>query len=420
MNRFRADPRLLAPLLAGLAMLGPFSIDTLFPAFRRLSQEFAASPQAIQQIISVYLAAYAVMALLHGPLSDAYGRRGVIVWSTALFVFASAGCALAPSLGALLGFRALQGIAAGAGLIVGRAIVRDRYHGAEATRLMATITLIFGMAPALAPIVGGWLLTISGWRSILWALTAFAVLLVALTVGALPETLPRERRIRLSLPRLAHTYRAIGSDARFMWLAFAAVGNFGALWIYIASAPTIVLGWLGLNVRQFAWLFVPTIGGMMVGARLAGRYAGHWTAAQTVARGYWLIGTAAALHVSLAVFLPPRLPWFVLPIALNGVGVSLAFPTLTLLMLDRFPATRGAAASVQTAVSLAANALLAGTLAPLVDRSALGLALSATLLSAFGYGCWRRYLRLTPAPEPSVLTQQAGDAAATPEIPAGR
>jgi DHA1 family bicyclomycin/chloramphenicol resistance-like MFS transporter len=420
MNRFRSDPRLLAPLLAGLAMLGPFSIDTLFPAFARLGEEFAAAPQAIQQTVSVYLAAYAVMALLHGPLSDAYGRRGVIVWSTALFALASAGCALAGDLGTLLAFRAAQGISAGAGLIVGRAIVRDRYHGAEATRLMATITLIFGLAPALAPIVGGWLLTVSGWRSILWALAAFAVLLVVLTVGALPETLPRERRHRLSLPRLAHTYAAIGSDARFVWLAFAAVGNFGALWIYIASAPAIVLGLLGLNVRQFAWLFVPTIGGMMIGARLAGRYAGHWTAAQTVARGYWLMGAAAALHLLLALILPPRLPWFVLPIALNGVGVSLAFPTLTLLMLDRFPATRGAAASVQTAISLGANALLAGALAPRVAHSALGLALCAGALSAFGYGCWRRYLRRTPVPEFEVVAGKPQETAATPELPVGR
>ena len=118
--------RRLAPLLAALAMIGPFAIDTFFPAFRVMGAYFAVSPAGMQQTISVYLAVYGVMALFHGPLSDAYGRRPVILVFSTLFVLASLGCALAPSFGALLFFRALQGIAAGAGLIIGRAIIRDQ------------------------------------------------------------------------------------------------------------------------------------------------------------------------------------------------------------------------------------------------------------------------------------------------------
>jgi len=170
MNRFRANPRVLAPLLACLAMLGPFSIDTFFPAFRAMEGHFGVQPAAMQLTLSTYLIAYAAMSLLHGPLSDALGRRGVIVYSLLVFALASAGCAVSTRFETLLFFRAIQGISAGAGVIVGRAMIRDRLDGPGARRLMSQVTLIFGVAPAVAPIAGGWLLSGFGWTSIFWAL----------------------------------------------------------------------------------------------------------------------------------------------------------------------------------------------------------------------------------------------------------
>src|SRR5690606_36154350 len=154
----RPRRRRLAPLLAGLAMFGPFSIDTIFPAFPQMAAELHASPVAMQQTISVYMIAYALMSLLHGPLSDSFGRRRVILAGVAIFVLASIGCALSGSLGGLLAFRALQGMSAGAGLIVGRAIIRDCFEGPDAQRLMSTVSMLFGIAPALAPISGGWII----------------------------------------------------------------------------------------------------------------------------------------------------------------------------------------------------------------------------------------------------------------------
>jgi MFS transporter, DHA1 family, multidrug resistance protein len=402
-NRFRADPRLLAPLLAGLAMLGPFSIDTFFPAFGRMEREFGIGPVAMQQSLSSYLISYSVMSLLHGPLSDAYGRRGPIFYGLLLYLLATVGCALAPSYHWLLACRVLQGASAGAGLIVGRAIIRDRFAGADAQRLMSQVTLIFGAAPALAPIVGGWVLYFAGWRWIFGVMAGFTLLLVLSSLLALPETHPRPRRVRFDAGHLFNAYRAVTGDLRFMLLSGAASLNFNALFLYIASAPVVVLDLLHLNERQFPWLFLPTIGGMMTGAALSGRLAGRCSAAATVALGYGLIFAGAALNLGLNRFLTPAVPWFVLPIALGGVGVSLAFPTLTLLMLDRFPAARGAAASMQLVSSLVLSTMTAGVLSPLVSHDGMNLALMSLALSICGLACWLLYHRLTPQPAPEVL-----------------
>jgi len=387
----KATARRLAPLLATLAMLGPFSIDTFFPAFRVMGAHFNVSPAAMQQTISVYLAVYAGMSLFHGPLSDAYGRRRVIIFFSSLFAVASLGCALAPTFGALLGFRALQGVAAGAGLIVGRAIIRDRFGGADAQRLMSQVTLIFGIAPAIAPVIGGWLLTLTGeWRPLFGFLCGFSLLLTVWCVWMLPETHGAALRTPLRPRILARTYAAMLRDAPFRWLSCAAGFNFGAMFIYIASAPALILDVLKLGERDFAWLFVPTIGGMMIGAAIAGRLAGKRTPSQMMRLCYRLIAIGAVVNLLVNVLLPPGVPWTVLPICILGIGMSLSFPTLSLAILDRFPATRGAGSSLQTAISLLMMSALSGLVSPLVAHQPLMLALTSAVLSTLGYLCWKR------------------------------
>ena len=403
MNRFRANPKLLAPLLAGLAMLGPFSIDTFFPAFQRIEADFAITPETMQQTISVYLIAYAAMSLFHGPLSDAYGRRGVIVWSLVAYIGATSGCALAPSIEALLVCRGVQGICAGAGQIVGRAIIRDRYQGADAQRLMSRVSLIFAVAPAVAPIVGGWILVSGEWRLIFAALAVFTSALLALCLAALPETLPRAQRTRFAPRPLLKTFRTVFGDRRFLLLAFACALNFAGLWVYIASAPAVMLNLLHLGEHDFGWLFIPTIGGMTIGSQLSGWLAGRITPARTATIGFSIIfaGLAVNLLVSLAV--PPSVPWSLLPIGLAGIGVSLTFPTLLLLMLDRFPAVRGAAASVQGAVMLSFSAVVSGLISPAVSHGFVPLVLAAIVLNLSAFSLWRLYRHLTPDATPAVV-----------------
>ena len=165
----------LAALLAVLGMLGPFSIDTYIPAFSGMTQSLGATPVQMQQTLSAYLFGFAVMNLFHGALSDSLGRRPVVLTGLAVFTLASAGCAMSQHIGALVFFRAVQGMAAGAGMVVSRAVIRDMFPPADAQRVMSQVTIYFGVAPAVAPMVGGFLFTHAGWHSIFWFLTGVGV-----------------------------------------------------------------------------------------------------------------------------------------------------------------------------------------------------------------------------------------------------
>ena len=152
---WRLPPWTFAVLLAVLGMLGPFSIDTYLPAFAGIAASLGATPLQMQQTLSAYLLCFAFMALFHGAISDSFGRRPVVLWGLAVFTLASAGCALSQSIGQLIFFRGLQGLSTGAGIVIARAVVRDMYAPHDAQKVMSQITIFFGLAPAIAPLLGG-------------------------------------------------------------------------------------------------------------------------------------------------------------------------------------------------------------------------------------------------------------------------
>ena len=255
---------------------------------------------------------------------------------------------------------------------------------------MSQVTLIFGIAPAIAPLIGGWLLAATGdWRPLFGFLCGFALLLTLCCVWMLPETHPPAARTPLRPSTLARTYLSMLRDGPFVWLSLAAGFNFGSLFIYIASAPVFVLDVLKLGEKDFAWLFVPAIGGMMVGAAVSGRLAGKRTPAQMMRLCYRLLAIGIVTNLLVNLLLPPGVPWSVLPICLIGAGIAVAFPTINLLVLDRFPATRGAGSSLQTAISLLMMSVLAGAIAPLLAHQPLALACGSASMSVIGYLCWR-------------------------------
>lgn len=403
--RPHVPPARLALILGALAMFGPFTIDSIFPAFGVIGAAFEVTAAAMQQTISVYLLAYALASVIHGPLSDAFGRKPVILVGVAVFLLASVGCALSSSLTELLSWRALQGVSSGVGIIVGRAIVRDLREGEAAQRLMSQISMIFTIAPAIAPIIGGWLLGWSNWQMIFWFLVAFAAVLWVATALALPETHPAPLRVPFSLGSLWRTSAAMLSNRTFWILSLIGTLNFGALFIYISSAPVFVMQHLGLSEQQFGWFFAPTVAGMTIGAFLSGHSAGRISARGAASLGFVLCVSATLLGVCYAAVVEHvTLPWAVLPIALNAVGVALVFPIVTLAILDLYPRHRGAASSMQSFISLLINAGVAGLLSPLVSATPLGLALSALCGSLLALSLWLLYLRqsrhLLKAPAP--------------------
>jgi DHA1 family bicyclomycin/chloramphenicol resistance-like MFS transporter len=382
--------RRLALLLAGLAMFGPFSIDTIFPAFLLLGDRMQVDQVAVQQTISVYLLFYGLMSLAHGPLSDAFGRRRVIIGGLVLFIGASIGCALSRDMTTLLVFRALQGVTAGVGVIVGRAVIRDLYHGADAQRLMSQVSMIFGVAPAIAPIIGGWILLGGGdWPLIFWFLVLFGVVLLLATSKWLPETHPVEARTPLSMRELLRSYARMGSNPRLLRLAAAGAFNFSGIFLYIASAPVFVMQHLQLGEGGFAWLFIPTIGGMTVGSFLSGRMAGRIVPQRQIAIGFALCAVSALLNFGYVVSVPQiALPWAVMPIFLGGVGMALIFPILALAVLDMYPHQRGLASSMQMFIQLMINTVVAGVVSPMLSSSPLHLALGYAAFFAIGGSFW--------------------------------
>lgn len=382
----------LAILLASLSMFGPFCIDAIFPAFPAIAAQFGASQLAMQQTISVYLVAYAAMSLLLGAFSDAWGRRRVILCGVFVFLVACVGCALAQSMSMLLVFRALQGTSAGLGLIVGRALIRDCFEGAQAQKLMAHVSMIFGVAPALAPVVGAWLVALGSWHTLFWVLSAFAAVLLTLCAFVLPETHPREQRLPLSPRPLLARYAAIVVDGEFLLLALTIIFSFAGLFIYVASAPGFVLTVLGLDQNQFYWLFVPAISGLVLGSIMAGRWAGRVSARDTLNIGLGIMLGAAVANVVIAYWIvPARVPWAVLPIGIAGIGINFVAPTVNLLVIDRFPQFRGSASSVQACMSLSFCALLAGVAAPWIGNDERDLALASLVLYVCGFVAWRCY-----------------------------
>ncbi|MGQ5523830.1 multidrug effflux MFS transporter [Chitinimonas sp. PSY-7] len=378
-------------LLAGLAMFGPFSIDTFFPVFPQMERAFGIGPIEMQQTISVYLLAYALMSLLHGPLSDALGRRMVVLAGVGIFTLVSIGCAFSSSLWELLIYRALQGASAGSGIIVGRAIVRDRFHGPEAQRVMSRISMVFGVAPAIAPMIGGLIGSRWGWESTFGFLAVFALVLLVTCWRWLSETHPVQARSPLDPVPLFGRYIDMLKDRRFTWLCWSGALNFSALFIYISSAPAFVLTHLRLGATEFGYFFVPVITGMMTGSYLSGWRAGRHSPASNIRLAYFVMLVAGG--VNLAYFLAaPHIHWYwaMAPIMATGAGISLAFPTLTILVLDLYPNERGTASSLQSFVQLMTSALVAGVLSPMLASRPWTLASGSVAATVLGLLSWHK------------------------------
>ena len=378
----------LAMLLACLSMLGPFSIDTYLPAFAGIAQTLSASPLQMQQTLSAYLFGFAFMNLFHGALADSFGRRPVILGGALLFTVASVGCALAATPAQLIACRALQGLATGAGTVVSRAVIRDMFPPDEAQRVMSQVTLFFGVAPAVAPLVGGVLFVHAGWRSIFWLLAAVGAALWLANLRLLPETLDPADRQPFNPRNLMRGYASLLGNPRFVLLALASGVPFNGMFLYVLSTPVFLGELLGLAPTQFFWFFVVNIAGIMGGAWVSGRLAGRTEPRRQVRAGYAIMVAVSLVNVAANALFTAHAAWAMLPIAIYSFGWALMTPVVTLMLLDVVPERRGLAASLQAVIGSVANGIVAGLLSPLVMHSAMALAVASLGLMSIGLAAW--------------------------------
>ncbi len=381
-------------VLAALAALGPFSIDTYLPSFQDIALSLQASSIEVQQTLTAYLIPFAVMSLWHGAISDAYGRQRVILVSLGVFGLASAGCIFATRIEHLWLLRVLQGASAGAGVVISRAIVRDLFDGVAAQRLMSQITMMFAVAPTVAPLLGGYLQVWFGWRSVFVFLVLMTAALFFACWRLLPETLPVAHRQTLHPGYLARNYWKVLTSPLFLSACGALAFNFAGFFIYIMSAPVFLMRHLEIAETGFLWLFGPAMIGLVCGSWLSGRLAGKISVRQTIVRGYLVMAAAAALNLAISGTLPPGLPWSVLPILVYTFGMSLAMPSLNLLALDPFPAQRGLASSCQMFLQSCMNGAAAGLLAPMLWGTTFTLSSGIASLLLSGALCaWWHHRR---------------------------
>jgi MFS transporter, DHA1 family, multidrug resistance protein len=377
-------------LLASLSMISPLSIDTFLPSFPAIAAEFDLTSWEVQQIITAYLLPFACFSLVHGPLSDALGRRRVVIGGLVVYTAGSIGCLMAPSFAWLLVFRVMQGMAAGLGPTVARAVVRDVFEGANAQRLMSSMMLLFAVAPAVAPILGGWLHVVAGWRSVFGLLSILGGALMVITFLLLPETHPAAQRARFHPGHLARDCWRVATQPAYFLYSMASATAFAALFIHFGSAPAIILDTWKLSETQFHYVFLPIVAGLMAASILANRIAGRVGRRVQLQAGFSVQIVAAAV-AALAQTLLPQVPiwltqtlWF-----FTAAGAQTIFPILSLQMLDMNPTRRGAAASVQTFISLGIGAFVMGVIAPAMHGNLVWLAYFSLGGSLAAIVCWR-------------------------------
>ncbi|MBT8070309.1 MAG: multidrug effflux MFS transporter [Gammaproteobacteria bacterium] len=377
----------LTIIAALLAMIGPFSIDAYLPSFPDIETEFQISRAMLSQSLAVYLLAFAVSTLFWGPMADRFGRRLVILISMALYTLGSVACALADSASTFMLLRIVQGLAASGGFIAGRAMIRDAHDAEGARHAMSQVMLLFALAPAVAPVLGGWLHDQFGWRSVFWFLGAFGSLLVLMGFF-ITETLAHENRRSIHPASVVRVYISAILHPRFPALVFCLSVSFAGLFLYIAGAPAVIYSILGLESSDFGWLFIPIVGGLMLGATISGRLAHRWPAKRTISTGVLVMVLATALNFVAVNVADAGIIAVIGPLVLYVIGLAVMMPAITVLALDCLPSHRGTAASMQGFLQMVTNAVVASIMVPMLGVSWLHFVYGQACFLLLAAGIW--------------------------------
>jgi DHA1 family bicyclomycin/chloramphenicol resistance-like MFS transporter len=297
----RENRRLLLLILGALSAIGPLSIDMYLPALPTITREMLSAPAQVQLTLTACLIGVSVGQVVAGPLSDVRGRRGPLIVGVAGYALASLLCAFAPSVPVLVGTRLLQGVLGGAALVIVRAVVRDLYDGARIARIFATLMLVSGLAPILAPVLGAQLLSVTSWRGVFVLLTGAGLVLLAAVLFGVRETLPAGERNGGGLGHTARTFWALLRDRSFMGSALTAGLAFAAVFAYVSGSPFVLQGVYGASPQQFSLVFGLNALGLTVMAQVGGRLSGRVAPVRLVSIGLCVALAGCALLLVAAV-----------------------------------------------------------------------------------------------------------------------
>ena len=341
----------LALLLGLITAVGPFAIDIYLPALPTLGDSLHASPAAVQMSLTVFFMIIGVCQLFYGPISDVFGRKPPIYAGLVIFAIGSVGCALAPTIELLIGFRAVQAFGACAGMVIPRAIVRDLYTGHEAARLMALLMLVMSVSPILAPLAGSLVISIWSWREVFAVLAVVAVACLVMTIVQLPETHPAERRLGKNLGNAFGSYGALLRDPVFTGLAVVSGFGLATFFVFIGSAPFVYIEYFGLTPTQFSLCFALNAASFFAMSQLTARLSARFGLAPLIR------GSVIAVTVVLAALAITTL-WIdslavMMTLLFIGFGfLGLLLPAAGVLSLEDHGAVAGSASALLGAIQM--------------------------------------------------------------------
>jgi DHA1 family bicyclomycin/chloramphenicol resistance-like MFS transporter len=354
----------MAIILGLLSAIGPFSIDMYLPAMPAIATGFGVDIALSQWTLMSYFLAFGVSQLFYGPASDAFGRKPPLYFGLVVFVIASIGCAIAPTIEWLIGMRFIQGIGAASVMSIPRAVIRDSYRGNEATRLMSTVMLIISVSPMLAPLIGSALIVPLGWRSVFYAVAFIAIGSFLITRFILPETCPPEKRIPFNMGSMLHAFNILVRDPFFMGVTLIGAACTASFFIFLSTASFLYTEFYGLTPTQFALAFALNAVGFFSATQLAANFAAKFGPNKTV-----LGATIGATFFSLLLLI----------IFIMGLGSF----TILVAILFLFNACLGLIIPIAMVLSLEEHGPIAGTASALGGTMQMVIAALAMVAVSF-------------------------------------
>jgi MFS transporter, DHA1 family, multidrug resistance protein len=360
-----------AIVLGLLTAVGPFAIDMYLPALPTIAASLSASTAATQMTLMAFFVAFGVCQIAYGPASDMVGRKPPLYFGLALFVLGAIGCAAAPSIGWLIGFRFVQGLGASAMMVIPRAIIRDLHTGPEATRLMALVMLVFSVSPILAPLAGSALIVPFGWRAVFVAAIVFAGLAFVLTATLLPETRLPKDRVVVSVSSLLDGFGMLLRNPRFLGLTF--IGGFGlsSLFAFLAGSSFIYINHFGLTPTQYSLAFSVNAIGFFGASQFAAGFDVRFGIARVVTFAVCLYAFfALALLAGVASGID-SLAWLMTLLFLVFACLGLVIPSTMVLALEEHGRIAGMAAALGGALQMVAAGVVVVIVSLVFDGTAL-------------------------------------------------